>query len=253
MKNNLKGKKIICILLIALILITTKVYAANDSFETTLTANSTQAKAEDTITITIGLSNIAIESGEKGIGGYTGSIKFDPSDFEYVSTNATDKWEAPFYQNGLITGNTKNGEVVNTAQSIGTITFKVKKDAKIGETNIQLTNFSGSTAVTDVVAANKAIKITIVGNNNGGTTNNGDNNNQNNVNNNSSNNNSNINANKTTNTFNNTSKGDNTTVKQSKLPKTGTANTIIFTVIGISILIAAIFFIRMIVINKKIK
>ena len=46
---------------------------------------------------------------------------------EYVSTNGTDKWEAPVYENGLIVGNTKDGNVVNTAQNIGTITFKVKK------------------------------------------------------------------------------------------------------------------------------
>lgn len=260
MKNNIISKKIIGILLMALLMITTNVYASDDSFETTLTANNIQAKPEDTITVTIGLSDIAIQSGEKGIGAYTGSIKFDSSVFEYVSTGATDKWEAPFYQNGLITGNTKNGEAVNTAQNIGTITFKVKKDAKLGETTIELKNFSGSTALTDVDASNKSIKLTIVGNNtndnnnNNGTSNNGGNDNsQNNGNNNSSNNNSNINENKTTNILNNASKSDNTTVKQSKLPKTGTIDTIIFTVIGLSTLISAIFFIRIIVFNRKMK
>lgn len=254
MKNKVESKKVISILLIALLLLlfTTKVYAANDSFNTTLQASSTQAKREENITITIGLKDIAIESGEKGIGAYTANIKFDSSVFEYVSTNATDNWEAPFYQNGLITGNTKSGEVVKTAQNIGTITFKVKKDAKLGDTTIELNNFAGSTAATDVSASNKTIKVTIA--DNGGNSNNeGNNNNTNNGNNNSSNNNNNINANKTTNTSNKTSKGDNTTVKQSTLPKTGTTDTIIFAVIGMSALIAATFFIKMIVLNRKMK
>ena len=111
MKKNIGIKKIVSILLISLLIITTNVYAANDSFETTFTANKTQAKAEDTIVVTIGLSNIAIESGEKGIGGYTGSIKFDSSIFEYVSTSGTNKWETPFYENGLITLLQKMGKL----------------------------------------------------------------------------------------------------------------------------------------------
>ena len=79
-------KKIVSILVIACLIITTKVYAVNDSFETTLKVNNSQVKAEESITITMGLNNIAIESGEKGIGGYTGRIKFDASVLEYVST-----------------------------------------------------------------------------------------------------------------------------------------------------------------------
>jgi len=198
MKNNsIVSKKMISIILITLLLLfTTRVYAANDSFSTTLKASSTEAKREDKITITIGLKDINIESGEKGIGAYTARIKFDASVLEYVSTNSTAKWESPFYQNGLITGNTKDGEVVNTTQDIGTITFKVKKDAKLGETIIELTNFSGSTAVTDVSTANKSIKVEIIDDSNGNDNkddNENNNDNENNGNNNSGNNNDNEN------------------------------------------------------------
>lgn len=162
MKKILTIKKVICIVLIALLLITTNTYAASDSFNTTIQASSSRLKEGENLVITIGLKDIAIESGEKGIGAYTASIKFDNSVLEYVSTNGTDKWEAPLYQNGLIVGNTKDGQVVNTAQSIATITFKVKKGAKAGETTIELTNFSGSTAVSDVKAtANSSVKIAI--------------------------------------------------------------------------------------------
>jgi len=146
----------------------TKVQAANDSFDTTLAINHTQARRGDTITITMGLKNIAIESGEKGIGAYTAAIQFDSSVLEYVSTEGTDKWEAPFYQDGFITSNTKDAEVVTATQSIGTITFKVKENAKLGETSINIANFSGSTAGPDVLASNNGTTtLTITDNNNG--------------------------------------------------------------------------------------
>lgn len=159
-------KKIISILLMVLFVIgSTKVQAANDSFGTTLEINHAQAKKGDNITVTIGLKDIDIKSGEKGIGAYTAGIQFDSSVLEYVSTDGTDKWEAPFYQDGFITSNTKDAEVVTSTQSIGTITFKVKENAKLGETSISVVNFSGSTAGPDVLASNNVTtKLTIINN-----------------------------------------------------------------------------------------
>lgn len=160
-------KKIISIMLMLLLVVcTTKVQAASDSFDTTLTINNSQAKRGDTITVTIGLENIAIKSGEKGIGAYTAGIQFDSSVLEYVSTNGTDKWEAPLYQDGYITSNTKDAEVVSSTQSIGTITFKVKENAKLGETSISVTNFSGTTVELDVLASsNGNANLTVIDNN----------------------------------------------------------------------------------------
>lgn len=162
-------KKVISILLmILLVLCTTKVQAASDSFNTTLTSNNSQAKRGDTITVTIGLKDIAIESGEKGIGAYTGEIKFDSSVLEYVSTDGTGKWEAPLYQDGYISSNTKDAEVVTTTQNIATVTFKVKENANLGETSISVANFSGSAVKADILASsNGSIKLTIIDNNNG--------------------------------------------------------------------------------------
>lgn len=179
MKNSLIIKKIIGMVVVALLLLTTKVGAAQDSFSTTINANSPTAKRGSNITITIGLKDIAITSGEKGIGAYTAGMEFDPSVLEYVESSGTDKWEAPFYEDGLITANTKDAKVVNTAGSIGTITFKVKDNAKLGETIVSLTNFSGSTVENDVPTSNVSVKIAIEdkvndnnGNNNNGTGNN---------------------------------------------------------------------------------
>lgn len=160
-------KKIISIMLMILLVVcTTKVQAANDSFGTTLTINNSQAKRGDTITVTMGLKDIAIESGEKGIGAYTAGIQFDSSVLEYVSTDGIGKWEAPLYQDGFITSNTNDAEVVTTTQNIATITFKVKENAKVGETSISITNFSGSSVGADILASsNGTTNLTIIDNN----------------------------------------------------------------------------------------
>ena len=158
MKNSKRIKKIIGIILILILAFMRNIYAANDSFKTNLTVDNSKVKKGQNVTVTISLSDIAIESGEKGIAAYTAKIDFDSSVLEYVSTNGTDKWEAPFYQDKLITGETKDGEVIKTPQSIGTITFKVKEDAKLGDTTIKLTNFSGSTVSSDGDANDSSVK-----------------------------------------------------------------------------------------------
>lgn len=241
--------KVIGIILIVFLIMTTSVYAANDSYETTLKANNSQFKAEDTVIITIGLSNIKIESGEKGIGGYTANIKFDPSVLEYVSASGTDKWEAPFYSDGIITGYTKGGEVVNTTQSIGTITFKVKKGAKLGKTTIGLENFSGTSVGADILATNKAIDVTIVesGNNTGTGS---DNEGSGNTGTNNSNNNG-ANKNPSTSGSQNSTKKEN--IKKGVLPKAGNGNVEMFTVIGGGVVLAIALFVRFKVIDRKMK
>lgn len=216
-------KKIISIILIILLVVcTAKVYAASDSFYTTLTINNSQAKRGDTITVTIGLKDIVIESGEKGIGAYTAEIQFDSSVLEYVSVNGTDKWEAPLYQDGFITSNTKDAKVVTTTQSIATITFKVKENAKLGETSIALRNFSGSAAGADILASsNGATKLTIIDNNSSNSINSS-------------------NSKKDNLENKNVQENSNTTSDLSVLPKTGEEQNpmvmILYTLIGLSII-----------------
>lgn len=188
MENSLANKKIISIIIIILLLLNTKIYAVNDNYSTTINVNNYKAKRGEEVVITIGLTDIKIVTGEKGLGAYVASIEFDSSVFEYCSTGSTDKWEAPFYKDGLITGNTKDGEVISTTQSIGTITFKVKDNAKLGDTTISLTNFSASTAETDVATSNKSVRISILDKENNNA-NNGNNNSNNNNNSNTGNNN----------------------------------------------------------------
>lgn len=233
MKKMARIRKIFSIaLMLVLLLLTTKVYGAEDRFDTTLKVSASQVKQEANITITIGLKDIEIVSGEKGIGAYTAGIKFDDSVLEYVETNGIGKWEAPFYEDKLITATTKDGKVVNTTQDIGTITFKVKKDAKLGETTISLVNFSGTTAETDVTAKDKTIKVTITDNSNSGNKPTDEDKNPGNDSNNNGSGNGNGNSNEKPGTSNTV---DNST-KPGTLPKTGEINIVLPMVIGISTL-----------------
>lgn len=239
MKNSINVKNTICIIIIAILLIlTTNVYAVNDSFKTTLSVDNSQAKRGESIKVTIALKDIAIESGEKGIGAYTAKLDFDSSVLEYVSTNGTDKWEAPIYQETRIAGNTIDGEVIKTAQNIATITFKVKENAKLGETTIKLTNFSGSTAGSDVVANDSSVKITVI-NKDGGKG--------------SISENSNTQNKKTSNSANKTtvSNVNKENIKQGVFPNTGYTNIIIFVLIGICGLLAISLLVKIKLLNKK--
>lgn len=251
--------KVISTVLVALLILTTRVYAA-DSFGTTLRANA-QAKREDTVTVTFGLKDIAIESGEKGICAYTTTLEFSPDVFEYVSSKGTDKWEDPLYQEGTMVAETKSTQVETTPQDVATITLKVKDNAPLGETTIKLTKFIGTTMGPDVEAKDIETKVTILakddGNGNGGNNNDG-NNNQNNVNNNNIVNEPTNNGN--TNTVNNivvTPNTNNTNTntqkpitstdnskKDGKLPQTGSNNIAMITLIGTCTVLAIVFLVK---------
>ena len=235
MRSSIKVKKLIELILITvLLLLTSNVYAATNSFKATLNVNNSSVKIGDTVTITIQLSDIAIESGEKGIGAYTANLEFDSSVFEYVKTNGTNNWEAPVYQAKKIVGNTADGKVVNTNQSIGTITFKVKEDATLGETTIKLTNFSGSTAESDVTTEDTSIKITILDKENGGSQSGNGGSSQNGSDNKSG-----------------STSSSSSNKKPTVLPATGTSYITIYTLIGAFALVAIIFGIKIKLLNKK--
>lgn len=278
MINSIKSKKTISIILtIILLLFTTSVYAANDSFNTSLSVNKSSVEQGENVIVTINISDISIESGEKGIGAYTAKLEFDSSVLEYVETNGTDKWEAPFYQDKQITGTTADGKVVDTNQNIGTITFKVKENAPVGETTIKLTNFSGSTAETDVSSEDSTIELTIVakeggsgdetengnGNGNGSTSGNTNGSGSGNTSGNTNASGSGNTSGSTTGSTNGSGSGSKNSggyiaslwddIKEGRLPATGYSNIVIYALIIIFSLIAIRFGLKIIIINMKTK
>ncbi len=283
MKNIIRRINVISIILITILALSTQVNAANDSYKTTLSANHSQVHKGEDVTITIGLSNIAIESGEKGIGAYTANIEFDSSIFEYSKTEGTEIWEEPFYQDKMIIAATKDCKVVNTVQNIGTITLKVKDTAKLGETTIKLTNFSGSNAVSDIPTSDTSVKVTILDkdssgednenpdneNGNGGSENNGNQNggnggsenngNQNggNGSNSNQNNGNSGNQNNGNGSSNNGSQSGNSSnnanVKDGVIPQTGDIQIEVYALISVFMLVAISLLIKIKMLDKKIK
>ena len=169
MKFNLNYKKIVIILLaFSLLIFNVPVYAdTTDSYKVVMSTDKVTVNKGEEITITISLKDINIESGDKGIGSYTANLEFDSSVLEYVTSTGTDKWEAPMYSDGQMLGETKDGSVMKTDGSIGTITFKVKENTSVSEATISIKNFSGSNAVKDIKVADYSIKITIKSNSSG--------------------------------------------------------------------------------------
>ena len=84
MKNNIIYKRIVCIVLMAMLLVfTTRIYAANDSFKTTLSADNSSKKRGENVTITTPDGTLV----ENGVVGTGCKVKINE---EYISLDFAD-------------------------------------------------------------------------------------------------------------------------------------------------------------------
>lgn len=235
----MKVKKCIIILLIMIIIsgINYTVKSANgDSYSLKMSVDKTTLKAGDTVTISLKLDNIEIQSGEKGLGSYEGSIVYDKNIFEDLKMIGNSNWDTPFQNEGRFTSTRTDGKCVSETQEIATITLKVKSNAKEGNTTIQIKDFSASNAVENIPTSNTSIiaKIEKESDKNNTLNTNTSNNGNTNTNNGGTTNNKvqNTTNNKTQNTVKNSTTTQtkniitNSTAKQS-LPKTGISTTLL--------------------------
>lgn len=163
----MKTKKILIILLILVSVIaicTTDKAAEGDSYKLTLTPTVEKAKPGDTITIKVAVSDVKIQSGEKGIGSYQGEISYDKDVFEDLKMTAESNWETPFVQpEGGFTAARLDGKCVGGTQGIATITLKVKSNAKSGSGKITIKKFGASNAVETIPTSDVTTTITVEG------------------------------------------------------------------------------------------
>lgn len=228
----MKLKKCIILLLIMIIISSinyTVKSASGDSYKVKMNADKTTLKSGDIVTISLKLDNIKIESGEKGLGSYEGSIQYDKDIFEDLKMTGNSDWETPFQNEGRFTATRTDGKCVSETQEIAKITLKVKSNAKEGNTEIQIKNFSASNAVENISTTDTSLTVKIEKENNddvGNTNNTGNTTNDNNVNTN--------NQNKIGNSTSNQIKNINSnTNAKGTLPKTGISTTlVIFILIG---------------------
>lgn len=168
----MKTKKILIILLIMTVIIamfTTVKAAEGDSYKITLAPTAGTAKQGETVTIKIKASDIKIQSGEKGIGAYQGTLAYDTEVFESASMTASANWDTPMLNEGGFTSVRGDGECTSEAQDIGVITLKVKSNAKVVTGKVEITDFSASNGVEMIptiasIVANVTIESASTGN-----------------------------------------------------------------------------------------
>lgn len=226
--NQLSKKAIFTIVVILVMTIILGMFetvkAADSSFKANITANKTELKAGEEVTVTLGVSDINM--GENGINTIEGKITYDKDIFETITSSSItnlNNWSVTYNdttnekQGKFLAVNLSNG--VKEETQIFSVKFKVKENiTEEKETKISFKDITSNDGKNLVNSGTKTVTLKI----NKST-------NQNNA------NNSNENKNQTTNSnsTNTTSKkkessfakstnnaGDKTTVT-SKLPKTG--------------------------------
>lgn len=139
---------ILSILFMTLAMLSIRTYAAEgDTFELQVSSSTSTLNPGDDFTVNLVLDNINVTSGDQGIGAYQAKIVYDTDTLELVSVTSASGWEVS-QNEGNIIANTSNGQVVKQRTNTAVISFKVKDDATVGDTNISLESVSGSSGVT---------------------------------------------------------------------------------------------------------
>ena len=248
MKNKNITLLFIIVLLLNICLFSNISFAATDSYSMTLIPDKQTIKAGDTISIAVKISNINIQTGEKGIGAYEATLVYDSNVFSSVQFAAASNWDSPTYNisNGKFASVRSDATCSNESQNVAIIKLTVKDSVSAQNTTISLKNISCSNGESTISTKDISTTLNI---SSSSSSNNSNNSNNTNNNNNPSNNNNSNNSNTTNNSSNNNSsnnnknqnnsvvKPNNSTTNNSKLPQTGEYDFIIFTIIIVLIVI----------------
>lgn len=204
-----------------------------DSFAFKATADKSSAKGGETVTITLGVSDI--DAGELGINTVEAMLSYDSTIFEEVtqsSFNSLNNWSLTY--NGEETA--QKGKIlgvilvsgVKENQNIGTVTLKVKENVEYAETIIKITDIKTNNGQTLIEETDKEIPLTVGtkpvdgtdGNNNNGATATGGESN-------------------TKNEQTTTGKEKDSTVSNKIIPKAGETTFIVISIFAIALILAA--------------
>lgn len=157
-------KNFIYAILIMLIIVlpNVKVNAATgDSYVIKLNSDKTALSSGETITMTLNVSDINIQSGDKGIGAYEGTISYDTNVFTDMKITGNDKWDTPVENGGKFTSVKSDGICTSEAQTLLKIELTVKDNATIGNTTIQIKNFKASNALESISTSDTSLTVKI--------------------------------------------------------------------------------------------
>lgn len=140
MKNNLKVKSLMTIIIIAIMLTISTIANAStgDSVGMSLTSSS-KLKAGDTVTVNVNLTSI---NAGNGIDTITAELAYDTSVFETLSSSsftASNDWTPSYASSTNMLTVLKNSKV-KSPETVMTITLKVKDTISVNSTTITLKN-----------------------------------------------------------------------------------------------------------------
>ena len=147
MKNNTKLKSIIAIALIMMIIaLCTEVNAATGeaySVGMSLTSNS-KLNAGDTVTVSVNLTSV---NAGNGIDTITAELDYDTNVFEAISSSdftASSGWKAASYAASSKMLTVQKDSKVKAAETVFTISLKVKSPVNVDSTKISLKDITAS-------------------------------------------------------------------------------------------------------------
>lgn len=157
-----KTSKVILTLIAVLALGITSVKAA--SFKFTAAPNATTAKPEDTITISLKLSDI--DAGELGINTFSAKLSYDQDVFDSVQVISKNNWSITYNNES---GNESYGTLlavllstgVKENQEIGEIKLRVKEGVKTQKSDITFTNVATNDGNEQINETNKTVTINV--------------------------------------------------------------------------------------------
>lgn len=155
-------KKTILIMIIILISVMGMIsytFAATNTYSVNMYLENTQYKQGDTIYIPVKLEDVDIE---KGIVAFDTIIKYDKEVFETVKFQKADQWQMPTLVEDLIHSTTDSMQPLKDDQEIMTLVLKVKSYAKLGETQIELSEFNVSDTENTIENAGAAVNVEIM-------------------------------------------------------------------------------------------
>ena len=138
----------------------TNVSNAADNAKIGLTADKTEAVAGDTVKITVKVKDITGIT--DGIIGLQGNLVYDNTIFESVTFANLNNWDKPDYNETNGSFLTSKGDFVKNDEDVFIISLKLKSDAKLGDTKVQLKDIQVADLDKEYTSTGAEITIKVV-------------------------------------------------------------------------------------------
>ena len=161
-----KTLRIVLVLLLALVMCSTAVYATDATESTTfnvaLAANQTNVAVGGEVELTISLNNFT--EGKTGINTFYFVLDYDKAVFETVAGEnftASNGWGAVMFNSATGEGITDNSMFIAEDHEAVKVKLKVKDNANVGNTTITVRDVESSDGSNDIHPADQSITLTI--------------------------------------------------------------------------------------------